>query len=68
MKKQIRSTTYKRYKSGQIKLATAEDSILILANKLVQVKDKKGINLFWNKNEEKFMREYIESSEELCRC
>ncbi|MEN8265026.1 MAG: hypothetical protein ABFR82_16390 [Nitrospirota bacterium] len=68
MKKQIRSTTYKRYKSGQIKLAATEDSILILAKKLVRAKDKEGINLFWNKNEEEFMREYIESSEELCRC
>ena len=68
MKKRLQSTTYKRYKSGQINLTATEDNILILAKRLVQAKDKKGINLFWNKNEENFMREYIESSEELCRC
>lgn len=68
MKKQIQSKTYKKYKSGQIKLAATEDSVLILAKRLVRAKDKKGINLFWNKKEENFMREYIESSEELCRC
>ena len=49
-------------------LAITEDNILILAKKLVQAKDKKGLNLFWNTKEEKFMREYIDSAEELCSC
>lgn len=68
MKKRLYSTNYERYRDGQIEIASAEDSILILAKKLVRAKDKKGINLFWSKKEEEFMREYIESSEELCRC
>ncbi len=68
MKKRLLSRSYNKYKDGQIKLASTEDSILILAKKLVRAKDKKGIDLFWNEQEEKFMREYIESSNELCRC
>jgi hypothetical protein len=68
MKNRLHSGSYKKYRDGQIKLASTEDSILILAKKLVQAKDKKGINLFWNEQEEEFMREYIESSNELCRC
>jgi hypothetical protein len=68
MKNELNSTSYKRYRDGQIELASTEDSMLVLAKKLVHAKDKKGINLFWNEEEEKFMREYIESSNELCRC
>ena len=68
MKKRLLSRSYNKYKDGQIELASTEDSILILAKKLVLAKDKKGIDLFWNEQEEEFMREYIESSNELCRC
>ncbi len=68
MKKQLLSQSYNKYKDGQIELASTEDSMLILAKKLVRAKDKKGIDLFWNEEEEEFMREYIESSNELCRC
>ena len=68
MKNRLHSKVYRKYRDGQIKLASTEDSILILAKKLVRAKDKKGIDLFWNEQEEEFMREYIESSNELCRC
>ena len=68
MKNRLHSKGYRKYRDGQIKLASTEDSILILAKKLVRAKDKKGIDLFWNEQEEEFMREYIESSNELCRC
>ncbi len=68
MKNRLHSKVYRKYRDGQIKLVSTEDSILILAKKLVRAKDKKGIDLFWNEQEEEFMREYIESSNELCRC
>ena len=53
---------YKRYKVEQKLKSESEDSLLLLAHELVRFKDEKGTNLFWNDNEEKTMREYIDKS------
>ena len=53
---------YKRYKVEQKLKSESEDSLLLLASELVRFKDEKGTNLFWNDNEEKRMREYIDKS------
>jgi hypothetical protein len=55
-------SAYKRYKVEQKLKSKSEDSKLLLACELVRFKDEKGMNLFWNDNEEKEVREYIDKS------
>ena len=58
---------YENYKNDQVSWAFAEDLMLVLAKELVRLKEIKGINLFWDDSEEKFMRAYIKSPEELAQ-
>jgi hypothetical protein len=53
---------YKRYKVEQKNKSESEDSILLLAYELMRLKDEKGMNLFWNDNEENTIREYIDKT------
>ena len=52
----------KRHKVEEKLKSESEDSLLLLANELVRLKEEKGMNLFWNDDEEKMMREYIHAS------
>ena len=63
MKDTASSSTYEAYRDVQIKWASAEDLLLILANKLIKMKEETGMNLFWDESEEKFMRDYVENAE-----
>ena len=58
---------YEKYKLEQIERSEHEDSLLIFANELVRLKDNKNINLFWDCNEETWMREYIEESKRISK-
>ena len=58
---------YEKYRDDQIVWASADDLMLILANELVRLKEETGMNLFWDKSEEQFMRDYIERAEALPR-
>jgi len=50
---------YNKYKLQQIEKSDGEDSLLLFVNQLVQLKDKKRINLFWDADEEAVMRSYL---------
>ncbi len=63
MKSTENSSTYEKYIDAQIELASAEDLLLITACELIKIKDETGMNLFWDKNEEEFLRDFIESAE-----
>jgi hypothetical protein len=58
---------YEKFRDDQIALASADDLMLILANELVRLKEETGMNLFWDRNEEQFMRDYIENAETLAQ-
>ncbi|UCE71164.1 MAG: hypothetical protein JSV11_00090 [Nitrospiraceae bacterium] len=57
---------YNKYKVGQILASVSEDSLLLLANELVRLKDEQGVNLFWDDNEEKQMRACVENTINFC--
>ena len=63
MKNTENCSIYKKYRDTQIKITSAEDLLLIKACKLVKLKDETGMNLFWDDNEEEFLRDYIEGAE-----
>ena len=50
---------YNKYKIEQLEKADGEDSLLLFVNQLVQLKDEKRINLFWDEDEEAVMRSYL---------
>jgi hypothetical protein len=54
---------YENYRDSQIKWASAEDLLLILAQELIRLKEETGMNLFWDETEEQFLRDYIEDAE-----
>jgi hypothetical protein len=59
---------YIKFIKEQIEKIEAEDNILLFAKKMIKAKDEEGINLFWDEEEEEFMRRYIEYTEELVEC
>lgn len=67
MKDTAGGSRYAEYRDTQIQLASAEDLLLILANKLIKMKEETGMNLFWDENEEKFMRDYVENTTEFAQ-
>ena len=67
MKNTKRSSVYEKYKNDQVSWTFAEDLMLVLAKELVQLKEKKGMNLFWDDSEEELMRAYIKSPEALAQ-
>jgi hypothetical protein len=64
MKQNPEQPLFKRYREKRLFEAESEDRILVLARKLIAAKDEKGLNLFWDADEEKFMRSYIHFNEE----
>jgi hypothetical protein len=54
---------YEHYRDAQIKWASAEDLLLILAQQLIRMKEETGMNLFWDDTEEQFLRDYIQDTE-----
>ena len=66
--KRSKSDAYTKYVLGQISLSVSEDDVLLLASHLVKAKDEDGLNLFWDESEERFMRDYIEDTEECVTC
>ncbi|MBI4683026.1 MAG: hypothetical protein HY757_08000 [Nitrospirae bacterium] len=56
-------STYKKYRDDQIAWTSAEDLLLILAQELIRVKEETGMNLFWDDEEEQFLRDYMENAE-----
>ena len=67
MKGTKRNAAYENYRDNQVSWAVAEDLMLVLAKELVQLKEKKGMNLFWDDREEELMRVYIKSPEALAQ-
>ncbi len=57
------STAYEQYRNEQIAWASAEESVLILAEELIRLKDETGMDLFWDADEEEFLRDYLEATE-----
>ena len=63
MKDAESSLTYEQYRDDQIACASIEDLLLILARELVRMKDETGVSLFWDEEEERFMRGFIETAD-----
>ena len=63
MKTMESSLAFEEYRSAQVAWASAEDLLLILAKELVRLKEETGMNLFWDENEEQYLREVIENTE-----
>jgi hypothetical protein len=59
MKERSKSYTFDDYRDNQIEKAAEEDLLLLVAKELVKAKDENGINLFWDDDEESFLRKYI---------
>ena len=57
---------YDKYKIEKILASVSEDSLLLLANELVRIKDEQGVNLFFDDNEEQAMRAYVENTIKYC--
>ena len=55
---------YRRYRENRIYQSASDDRVLILAKELVHAKDKWAMNLFWDSDEEEFMRTYLDDTEE----
>ena len=63
MKTTESSLAFEEYRNAQVAWASAEDLLLILAKELVRLKEETGMNLFWDENEEQYLREVIENTE-----
>lgn len=56
----MKELAYKNYILEQIIKSDIEDSLLVFANELIQLKDHKNLNLFWDNDEEDQIRSYID--------
>ncbi|KPK02333.1 MAG: hypothetical protein AMK71_02560 [Nitrospira bacterium SG8_35_4] len=68
MKERSKSYTFDDYKDNQIEKAATDDLLLLVAKELVKAKDQDGVNLFWDSEEENFMRKYILYTEDSVCC
>ena len=68
MKERSKSYTFEDYKDNQIEKAATDDLLLLVAKELVKAKDQDGVNLFWDSEEENFMRKYILYTEDSVCC
>jgi len=57
---------YDKYKFEKIMASVTEDSLLLLANELVRIKDERGVNLFFDDDEEQAMRAYVDTTIKYC--
>ncbi len=56
-------TAYEQYRDEQIAWASADELLLVLAEELIRLKDETGMDLFWDAEEEGFLRDYLEDAE-----
>jgi hypothetical protein len=56
------------YRDNQIEKVATDDILLLVAKELVKAKDEDGVNLFWDDDEESFLRKYILYTEESVYC
>jgi hypothetical protein len=68
MRERSKSYTFDDYRDNQIEKATTDDLLLLVAKELVKAKDQDGVNLFWDNEEESFMRKYILYTEDSVCC
>lgn len=68
MRERSKSYKFDDYRDNQIEKAATDDLMLLLAKELVKAKDEDGVNLFWDDDEERFMRRYILYTEESAHC
>lgn len=68
MNRKMHSLAYRKYLSGLVERTTSEDKLLLMAKRLVKVKDETGLNLFWDEDEESLLRGYIERTEMIAEC
>jgi len=68
MKERLKSYTLDEYRDNQIEKAATDDMMLLIAKELVKAKDEDGVNLFWDDDEERFMRKYILYTEDRVYC
>jgi hypothetical protein len=68
MKERSKSYTYNDFRDNQIEKAAEDDLLLLVAKELVKAKDVDGVNLFWDDDEESFLRKYILYTEDSAYC
>jgi len=68
MREQSKSYTFDNFRDNQIEKAATDDMLLLVAKELVKAKDEDGVNLFWDNEEESFMRKYILYTEDCVCC
>ena len=68
MRERSKSYTLDEYRENQIEKAATDDMMLLIAKELVKAKDEDGVNLFWDDDEERFMRKYILYTEDRVYC
>jgi hypothetical protein len=56
------------YRDNQIEKVATDDILLLVAKELVKAKDEDGVNLFWDDDEESFLRKYISYTEDSVYC
>lgn len=68
MRERAKSYSFDNYKDNQIEKAATDDLMLMLARELIKAKDEDGVNLFWDDDEERFMRKFILYTEDSVNC
>lgn len=68
MRERSKSYNFDNYRDNQIEKAATDDMLLLVAKELVKAKDEDGVNLFWDNDEERFMRKYILYTEDSVYC
>lgn len=68
MKDKPRFSAYKKYAENLIVKSVRDEKLLIKAREMVKAKDEKGVNLFWNEQEEIYMRRLLENFETIRHC
>ena len=63
-----KSYSFDDYRYNQIEKTVTDDLLLLVAKELVKAKDEDGVNLFWDDDEEIFMRKYIIYTEDSVYC
>ena len=68
MRERSKPYNFDNFRDNQIEKAATDDMLLLVAKELVKAKDQDGVNLFWDDDEESFMRKYISYTEDGVCC
>jgi hypothetical protein len=68
MRELSKSYNFDAYRENQIEKVATDDMLLLVAKELVKAKDENGVNLFWDDDEESFLRTYIIYTEDSVYC